>query len=102
MASIRHASCSGVSPFPSPTATGSGVTIEEAVGLGANVAVGDGVAFDSPPHATEITSNRAAIVTINRDHCMTDTGTSLFICVTVANRLNHNRLLLVVVHTVSA
>lgn len=60
------------------------VTVGEGVGLDADVVVGDRVAFDSPPHATETTSNRAAIVTINRDHCMTKTGTSLSICVFVA------------------
>ena len=98
MASARHASDSGVSLLLSltTTATGAGVPVGEGVGLGAdvavgegvglgtNVAVGEGVGFDSPPHATETTSNMAAIATINGDHCMTETGTSLSIWVSVA------------------
>ena len=64
-------SISGVSPFPYPTATGSGLRVGVEVGVGANVAVGEGVGFDSPPHATETTSDRTTIVTNNGDHCMT-------------------------------
>jgi hypothetical protein len=63
---------------------GADVAVGEGVGLGTNVAVGEGVGFDSPPHATETTSNMAAIATINGDHCMTETGTSLSIWVSVA------------------
>ena len=86
MASARHASVWGVSLLRVLTTTAAGVTVVEGVGLGAKVAVGEGVglgadvaveegsAFDSPPHATETTSNRAAIATIIGDHCLTETG----------------------------
>ena len=88
MASARHLRVLSTTAAGVTVGEGAGlgakVAVGEGVGLGADVAVGEGSAFDSPPHATETTSNRAAIVTIIGDHCMTETGTSLSICVFVA------------------